>query len=86
MLNIGFIVSGFIIGSLLLIPPFGLKITHLGPLAHFHVSWIIGTGDSISVLEDPWLNGLPLNLTPTFIIMDINCESWKITNLINANR
>lgn len=57
-----------------------------GPLVQFHINWTIGTYDSISILEDSQLNGLPLNMTPTFINMEINYESRKIAHLIKENR
>lgn len=46
--------------------------TKYGPQVYFHVLWSTGIDESISVLNDSWLNTLSLNLSPTFINMEVN--------------
>ncbi|XP_073117084.1 uncharacterized protein [Elaeis guineensis] len=62
------------------------KIVEQGPKIQCHFLWSIGAGNSVSVLNDPWITPVLLSRLPIYINMDVNCEQWRGRDSITTER
>ncbi|XP_038974250.1 uncharacterized protein LOC120105653 [Phoenix dactylifera] len=51
------------------------------PIALAHSRWLIGDGRSVDVMDDPWVDAVPLRLWPTTISIEVG-EGLRVSDLL----
>ena len=65
--------------------PIWRKICAHGHMVQNQFLWLVGTGQKISLLSDPWVSNIPISKWPTFLNMEANCEDMKVSDIITQS-